>query len=296
MKKRSRVFGLIGAATALSAVALGFALRSNAAEVTPVSQLARHTHIHGLAVDANEPSHLFIATHHGLFRAGPDGKAQRVSDVQDFMGFNPHPTDPSTLFASGHPANGGNLGFISSTDHGKTWRQVSPGVNGPVDFHQMTVSPADPMTIYGAYRGLQLSRDGGRTWSVVGSTPDKLIDLAASARSPDTLYAATEAGLLISTDAGKAWKPLLGGAPASLIEVTPAGTVYAFVVGRGLVSSTEGSTDFKTLSSDFAGGILVHLASDAKDPARLFAATGRGNVLSSTDGGRTWATFGASGS
>ena len=37
----------------------------------------------------------------------------------DYMGFIPHPTDPSLLFASGHPAGGGNLGFIVSNDGGK---------------------------------------------------------------------------------------------------------------------------------------------------------------------------------
>lgn len=296
MKKSSRQFAATGAAVAAAAVGIAFAVRSNATEVVAVSQLARHTHIHGLAVDAEEPSHLLIATHHGLFRARPDGNAQRVSPVQDFMGFNPHPTDPSTLYASGHPPSGGNLGFIASTDKGKTWRQISPGVNGPVDFHQMTVSPADPKTIYGSYRGLQLSRDAGETWTLVGGTPDKLIDLAASARSPETLYAATEADLLVSTDAGKTWKSLLDGAPVTLVEVTPAGLIYAFVVGRGLVSSAEGSADFKTLSNDFGGESLIHLALDPNHPDRLFAATGRGRVLSSTDKGRTWNSFGPSGS
>jgi photosystem II stability/assembly factor-like uncharacterized protein len=285
----------LGGAAAL-AVLMGLALRSEATETLAVSELPRHTHIHGLAVDRQDPSRLLIATHHGLFRAGPDGKAERISEVQDFMGFNPHPSDPNTLYASGHPRQGGNLGFIASNDRGKTWTQLSPGVNGPVDFHQMTVSPADPSTIYGAYGGLQISRNGGKTWTLVGSTPEKLIDLAASAKSPDTLYAATEAGLLISTDAGKAWKPLLEGAPVTLVEVTPDGTLYAYVFGRGLVRAQEESPQFETLGNDIGGGFLLHLAVDPTNPNRLFAATGKGRVLTSTDQGRTWATFGGSGS
>ena len=114
------------------------------AEAVSVSQLKEHTHIHGLAVDRQDPEKLLIATHHGLFRSGPDGKAELISPVQDFMGFTPDPSDPKTLYASGHPAGGGNLGFIASTDNGVTWEQVAPGADGPVDFHQMTVSPADP--------------------------------------------------------------------------------------------------------------------------------------------------------
>ena len=205
------------AAGAIGAVALGVASISGAGEIMPISELPQHTHIHGLAVDLEDFSRLLIATHHGLFRTRPDGKAERISEVQDFMGFNLHPTDADRLYASGHPPAGGNLGFIASTDRGKTWAQISPGVNGPVDFHQMTVSRADPKTIYGVYGELQISRDEGKTWNLVGPTPPKLIDLSASAVNPDKLYAAAEAGLFVSTDAGKTWQALIEGAPVSLV-------------------------------------------------------------------------------
>jgi photosystem II stability/assembly factor-like uncharacterized protein len=279
---------------ALAVDAFGQIPSAEAAETIAVSELPRHTHVHGLAVDRQDPSKLLIATHHGLFRAGPDGKAERISEVQDFMGFKPHPSDPTKLFASGHPPRGGNLGFIASSDQGRTWSQISPGVNGPVDFHQMTVSPADPNTIYGAYGGLQVSRDAGKTWRLVGSTPDKLIALSASAKSADTLYAATEAGLLVSKDGGKTWSTLLQGTPVSLVEVTPDGTLYAFVINRGLVRSAEEPVNFTDLGADFGGGFLLHLTADPTDPNRLFAATGRGRIVLSTDRGRTWTSFGAS--
>ncbi len=286
---------LAAALGALVVAALIFTIpaQSQSADTLAVTELPRHTHIHGLAVDRRDPSRLLIATHHGLFRAGPDGKGRRISEVQDFMGFTPHPRVPNVLYASGHPARGGNLGFVTSTDGGRTWAQISPGANGPVDFHQMTVSPADPRTMYGAYRGLQVSRDGGKTWRVVGPQPDGLIDLAASATSGETLYAATEAGLLVSKDAGRSWKPIIRGTPVTLVKVTRDGTLYAFVVGRGLVRSGEDPLKFDDLGQDFGGGVLMHLAVDPNDPNRLFAATGRGRVLMSIDQGRTWNTFGS---
>ena len=90
--------------------------------------------------------------------------ATRISDNQnDYMGFTPHPSDSNVFYASGHPASGGNTGFAVSEDGGRTWRQLSKGVRGPVDFHRMDVSRADPGVIYGVYRGLQVSRDGGHT-------------------------------------------------------------------------------------------------------------------------------------
>lgn len=276
---------------AAAAVLATAVLAAHAAEKTPLSSLRTHTHIHGLAVDRVDPAFLFVATHHGLYRVGPDGEAELVSVVQDFMGFNPHPTDGSTLYASGHPAGGGNLGFIASSDGGKTWVEISPGLNGPVDFHQMTVSPADPQTIYGAYGDIQVSRDGGKTWEIAGPAPERLIDLAASAKDKDTLYAATETGLSVSLDSGKSWKPLMQGPPVTLVEVTP-DAVYAFILGDGLLSSPEGQFKWTALSGDWGERYFLHLAADPSDPNRLFAATGDGQVLASKDAGKTWTAYG----
>jgi photosystem II stability/assembly factor-like uncharacterized protein len=222
----------IGAIAAMVAVG---ELPSAQAQTIRVSELPSQTHIHGLAVDRQDSNYLLIATHHGLFRAGPDAKAEPISVVQDFMGFNAHPSDPDALFASGHPAEGGNLGFIASTDRGRTWEQISPGAGGPVDFHQMTVSPADPETIYGVYGALQVSHDAGKSWTVVGKLPERLIDLAASAKDAATLYAATEGRLLVSRDGGLGWETVFEGAPVSMVEVAPDGRIYAFGLVTGLL-------------------------------------------------------------
>jgi len=93
--------------------------------------------------------------------------------------FSPHPDDPAIFYASGHPASGGNLGFIVSTDGGKSWEKLADGVGGPVDFHQMDVSKADPNIVFGNSRDLQHSKDGGLTWSMVGPAPEGTIDIAA---------------------------------------------------------------------------------------------------------------------
>ena len=281
---------------AMGGIAAAFVISLSAspvsAETTAVSDLGSHTHIHGLAVDRTDPAFLFIATHHGLYRAGPDGKAERVSIVQDFMGFNAHPSEPGTLLASGHPAGGGNLGFIASSDGGKTWTEISPGVDGRVDFHQMSVSPADPETIYGAYGKLQVSHDGGKSWSIAAPLPDRLIDLAGSTLRDYMLYAATEAGLSVSHDGGVTWQGLIDDAPVTMVYTATDGTIYAFVYGQGLVSAKEAVFDFAPVSSDWGNRFLLHLAADPKDPARLYAATGENEVLQSTDGGKSWSPFG----
>ncbi len=288
----------LNAAALLSAAAVLFAWwdAAWAGEAIPLQQLKEATHIHGIAVDRADPTRLLLATHHGFFVLAADGTATRVSPVQDFMGFTPHPSDPSVLYASGHPAGGGNLGFIVSTDGGVTWTQVSQGAGAPVDFHQMDVSEADPKVVFGAYAGsLQASRDGGMSWSVVGPAPEGLIDLAASPSSVDRLYAATRFGLWLSEDGGATWK-VAAFEPdiVSMVAGGPNGTIIAFVVGKGLVQSEEADlAAWTTLSNDFGDRALLHLAVDPSDANRFYAVTHQGEVLASADGGRNWTPFAA---
>jgi photosystem II stability/assembly factor-like uncharacterized protein len=269
---------------------------------TTVYELAQVTHFHGLAVAPAETSRLYLATHDGLFVVEADGTANPLSDRRDDLtGFTPHPTKASILYASGHPAGGGNLGFIASGDGGTSWCQLGRGVGGPVDFHPIEVSPADTNTIYGASAGnLQVSKDGGHTWEVVGATPAGLMDLAASSRDPGTLYAATRDGLLKSQDGGRTWQDAYWlRQPATMVHVTTEGAVYAFVVGTGLISTVEPKPSWQRVSEHgFGDNLLLHFAVDPSRPSELYAISFDLQskiqaVLASDDAGKTWAPLGS---
>ena len=233
---------------------------------------------------------LLLATHHGIFAVDDAGIATRVAPVQDYMGFSPSPSDPLTYYASGHPAGGGNLGFLASKDGGATWTQVSEGHNGPVDFHQMDVSAADPKTIYGVYGRVQTSKDGGATWTATGKPPGGLIAIAASSQSPSRVYAATKSGLFVSEDAGATWALVqFEGEPVSLVKAA-GGKLYAFVVGRGLlVGEEKAPATWTPLSNDFGESIPLYLAMGRE---AMYIATHDSSVLASGDGGHTWKAFG----
>lgn len=250
-------------------------------------------HIHGLAVDAERPGGLYVATHSGLFLASPDGTASRVDGVQDdFMSFAAVPGNPGTFIASGHPPGGGNLGVLISRDRGRNWERLADGAGGPIDFHAMDVSRADPQVIYGMYKGLQVSRDGGRTWRVVGALPDETFDLAAAPDDPDKVYAAARAGLFVSEDSGASWAPAtLQRRPATLVHVAADGRVYAFVYGVGLLASSESGDGWELRSDGFADRYLLHMASDPASPEVLHAVTDTGAIMTSRDGGRSWVSY-----
>ncbi|GIK96247.1 MAG: hypothetical protein BroJett029_04560 [Alphaproteobacteria bacterium] len=296
-KGRRAIAYILVAAVLVVAAAAYVATRMMSGGEETVAALATETHFHGLAVDAKDPSRLYLATHHGLFVVDPAGRAQLVSDSRDdFMGFTPHPGDPAILYASGHPAGGGNTGFTVSDDGGQSWRKLAEGAGGPVDFHQMDVSKADPKVIYGVYGDIQKSTDGGQSWTVVAAIPQGLIDLAAGSR-PEMLYAATQQGLLRSTDDGKSWKPVYQSRqPVTMVEVTREGAIYAFVTGTGLVQADEQSLNWKVLGGGFGGQYVLHFAVAASNSRRLYAITidpadRSQSLFTSADGGESWTTL-----
>ena len=258
-----------------------------------VQELATQTHFHGLGAGGAElPGGVYLATHHGLFAVTPDGNAEQLSPAQDFMGFSPHPSQPRHFFASGHPLIGGNLGIIKSLDSGRTWAKLGDGVDGPVDFHQMDVSAADPNVIYGAFRGfLQVSRNGGRNWTISGAFPADVIDIAASAASADVIFAGTEAGLYRSDDSGATWErqPEFS-QPVTMVQVSRSGVIFAFEVGRGLVAASEDVLAWEEISNPFGEEeVILHLS---VEEGLMFAVTidRDGQYLNiSHDDGRTWA-------
>ena len=292
MNKAPFLSGLVVFST-IAILGVGLSLQSHAGEDVPVADLSKKTHIHGIAVDSRDTSRVYLATHHGFFVVDRGGTATRLSQSRDdFMGFTPDPGNPSVFYASGHPAGGGNLGVIMSSDGGRTWRQIAEGVDGPVDFHQMDVSKAEPTTIYGVYGNLQVSKDGGRTWGLAGPAPDGLIGLAASAKDAGTLYAATRNGLLISRNGGKSWQAAyILRRPVSMVETAADGDVYAFVVGTGLIRTTEPSLNWRVVSNSFSNAYVLHLAVDPTDKDNLYVVTHQGEVLASEDGGQTWAAL-----
>lgn len=283
---------LITAIVAIPALAVTW----NLSRAETIADLLQRTHIHGLAVGKSDAARLLVATHHGLYRATSDGAVERISAHQDdLMGFSPHPSDADILYASGHPSGGGNLGVIRSDDGGREWTRISPGANGPVDFHQMAVSAADPSVMFGVYGQLQRSDDGGYNWRLVGPPPDGLIALAGSAREPERLFGATEQGITVSHDGGESWEaahPAV--APVTAIANVD-GTLYAYMLGTGLLRAGEApSLQWEQIGPEIGGeDVILHITVDPDDRAHIFAATWRGRLLASEDEGASWREFGS---
>lgn len=253
------------------------------------------SHGHGLAVDVKDSSKVYVATHYGLFVLVNEKDLYRIGkNKDDYMGFSLHPTDPNILFTSGHSGSSGNLGFQKSEDGGVTWKKVSNGVNGPVDFHAMAVSPVNPDLIYGWYQGnLQRSTDQGKIWEIV-NRGFRAGYLVADSQDESIVYAATLEGIAVSKDKGATWatlSPELASGAVSVVALQPnnANVFLTFAESLGgLGKSTDGGKTWEKLSEPFGGETLYQLTFDKNQPETAYALTDKNSLYKSIDSGAKW--------
>jgi hypothetical protein len=280
---RVRLTTAVCALIALAPLACG-GESNEASERRPVIEDPGPVHVHGLGVNPTDGA-LFVATHTGLFRAGPDERrARRVAGrYQDTMGFTV--TGPDRFLGSGHPDGREDLppflGLIRSTDAGRTWDPVS--LLGKRDFH---VLEAVGQRIYGygsdfesKEAGLLVSDNGGRRWQE-RTPPEPLISLAIDPEDSDHLVASGEHGTYSSTDGARTWRPL-GEDPGffawtrrSLCRIGSGGDVSC--------SSDDGGSWQRT------GAIGGQAAAFDSAGDELYVALHDGTVKRSADDGESW--------
>jgi mono/diheme cytochrome c family protein len=170
---------------------------------------------------------------------------------------------------------------------------VAEGDGGPVAFYAMAFSQDEPAIVYGVDEDLQVSRDGGRTWSKVGKTPGQVFDIAVSGTSPETIYLAMLEGLFRSLDGGKTWTHAYPeNRPATMVHVANDGVVHAFLYGLGLVSSPDAQAlKWRTIAEDFVDRAVMDLAIHPDKPEVMLGVADTGGVMISRDRGRTWGSF-----
>ena len=108
----------------------------------------------------------------------------------------------------------------------------------------LAVDPTDPDTAYCTYstigvHHLHRTQDGGASWQPLGvaQIPDLPAHwIAIRPCRPEQLFLATEAGVLMSDDAGETWSERASGLPRTMVEsldFRDRNTLVAFTHGRG---------------------------------------------------------------
>jgi len=284
MKRHTPV--IIAAFAALLAAPLTAAAAIDFYKLPRISQIA-------LPPDGADDA-LLLATPSGVLRLGRDGSRQVIGLAGTAVSLLvADPGDRGALLASGRKSGEENLGLLRSTDGGRSWRPYAAGARKPAMFSALTASAADPRSLYAYYQGLQASTDGGKSWALIARGPWDLWSLAASAGNASILYSAGRGGLQRSSDGGRHWQNALDVPNATgAVTVTPTGTIYAFVIGRGLIRSQEPALDWQAVNNRLGEQVITQLLVDPARPERLVALTHVRNIIESLDAGQTWSKWG----
>lgn len=277
----------VALAVVLAAGALACGEEAPPSTQAPIVEDPGPIHVHGLGVNPSDGA-LFVATHTGLFRTGAqETEAKRVADrYQDTMGFTV--VGPDRFLGSGHPDGREHLppflGLIESTDAGVSWRPIS--LQGKADFH---VLEAAGETVYGFGSDFQtreerllVSANGGKDWEQ-RATPRPLTDLAIDPQQPEQIVAASERSLLGSSDGGRRWRTLGGG--AGLLGWADTGRLFRVGAAGRVELSRDGGKRWRAVGE--VGGEPA--AFEADGPDDLYIALHDGTIKRSRDGGASWA-------
>lgn len=212
-------------------------------------------------------------------------------------------------------------GLVRSDDAGLSWHPVGSGLPAtPLD--AVAVAAHDPQTLYVAVRGdgLWQSKDGGKSWDFAMDRPlvDKAeVDVQALASVGSLsgmggywVYAGTSKGILKVPDCFCRWSTLestgamavsMGAAKPAPIDPTlrlPHLSVTSLALApsvpevlfaglpSGIWKTKDSGATWVLVSAALAAPIL---AVDPADPNHVVAADAAGAMLSSRDGGATWA-------
>jgi Sortilin, neurotensin receptor 3, len=298
----------VGIAVAI-AIGLGIAVSmaggggsNNTQSPDSSSRTVSWIHVHGLGIDASDPSILYIATHGDFYKSVDGGVPVKVDKQRaDYMAFNAPQTEGVPLYSSGHPSTGGNTGLIKSTDGGQTWEVVATVLDPPVDFHAMAVSKSDPNTIIGfdsGGRGLFKTIDAGKTWDRFDYPGQYVTALTISPSDPKVIFAGTNDGVYQSNDGAVSWTQLnqYKGIGVMALAFDADGNLYASTEEFGLAKSSDLGKTWESINRPpdklTATSIVVDSQNNVIYVAGFASPQGYQEVYRSTLDGRNWQLVG----
>ncbi len=229
-----------------------------------------------------------------------DGKASgRVSFVL------PHPTDTGVAYIS---SAGG--GVWKTTDGGNTWIPLTDNLpvltGGALAFNPLNTN----VIWYGSGElhycavcfpgdGLFKSTDGGMTWtkvapaSVVGYYISRIIVMP---NDTNTIFVASDRGVVRSTDGGSTWVNVLSGDHANdlVYRGDNPNVLFAATLYSGIYKSTDGGDTWMRITSlPTYGYFRAQIGISPSNPDVIYVGFGNSDYslkafYKSTDGGATW--------
>jgi len=256
--------------------------------------------VDSIVVDATDHNTLFVGVWRtgrldgGLYLSHDGGKSWKpivALQGQKVLSLAQAPSDPSILIA------GSITGVFRSTDHGQTWGLISP--EGSKEIHEvesLAIDPRNPDIVYaGTWHLPWKTRDGGKTWHNIkqGVIDDSdVFSIILDPERPSIVYASACSGIYKSENGGDLFHKIQGiPATARRTRVLMQDTHHREVVYAGTTEGLYRTRDAGHEWTRLTGSdvIVNDIYLDPEHAGHILLATDRSGVLSSTDGGATFA-------
>ena len=272
-----------------------------------ISKGMSHSRVIAMAVDPSYPATVYAGTKGDAVFKSYDG-GQRwasmrsglddatISSVVNQFVFDPY--DSNHIFVAT------TMGIFETKSGGGSWTKRMEGMKEVLMVVSLGMDPTRPAILYaGTSGGVYKTVNEGGHWEKVnnGLVPAEMIKSSRALNvtsihvdpyEPDTVYAATLAGLFKTTDGAKSWVRIGESLSdqmiiAMILDRSKKGVIY--ITGRnGVHRSNDGGTSWKTLNKGFASTNVRSIAQSATDPDLFYAGTNGSGLYRSRDGGETW--------
>ena len=229
-----------------------------------------------VAIAPSSPETLYVGTDgSGVFKSTDGGQTWSAINTgvtyRDIRALAVHPANSNIIYAGG-------TFLFKSINGGESWQTVNCDLP-PLrcsSIRSLAIAPTNPETVYvgAASFGILRSTDGGQTWTDVGrssltgiggfptglsmgsSTTGSIHALVIDPANPATVYAASDGGVLKTTNGGQSWTVI---------------TCFGRAFGNG-----------------FCDPATLSLALAPSNPATLYMGTSFLGVYKTTNGGGSW--------
>ena len=274
---------------------------------TNLSKGMSHSRVIAMAVDPAYPATVYAGTKGDAVYKSYDGGQRWVSmrsgldDATISSVVNQFLFDPAD---NNHIFVATTMGVFETKNGGESWAKRMEGMKEVLMVVSLGMDPTRPSILYaGTSGGVYKSIDQAGHWEKVntGLVPEDMLKTSRAlnvtaihvdAFEPDTVYAATLAGLYRTIDRATSWRRIGESLPDQMIidmvlDRTKKGVIY--IAGRdGVHRSEDSGATWRTLNSGFTTTNVRSIAQSPTNPKLFYAGTNGSGLYRSYDSGETW--------
>jgi photosystem II stability/assembly factor-like uncharacterized protein len=272
-----------------------------------ISKGMSHSRVISMAVDPTYPATVYAGTKGDAVYKSYDG-GQRWASVRSGLDdatissvVNQFVFDP---YDSNHIFVATTMGIFETKTGGGSWIKRMEGMKEVLMVVSLCMDPTRPAILYaGTSGGVYKTVNEGGHWDKVnnGLVPPNMIKSSRALNvtsiqvdpfEPETVYAATLAGLFKTTDGAKSWFRIgesLSDQMIIAMIVDRSRKDALYIIGRdGVHRSADGGMTWMRVNQGFTSTNVRSIAQSPADSRVLYAGTNGSGLYRSRDAGETW--------